>query len=70
MGEKHVELTCSLHDSNCKRLDNREYFFRYTSAMDSVYEDCPNIEIYEITPQKTLGGRRGIFCLLTDIEPK
>jgi hypothetical protein len=38
--------------------------------MDSVYEDCPNIEIYEITPQKTLGGRRGIFCLLTDIEPK
>jgi hypothetical protein len=70
VGGKQVELSCTLYFRNeyCRKLKTGEYFFRFANASESVYTDCNNVILYEITPQKTLGERQGIFCASDSIE--
>ncbi len=70
IGDKQVELSCGLNSRNefCRNLKAGEYFFRFASAPESVYTDCRNVIVYEITPQKTMGSKQGVFCASDNID--
>lgn len=71
VGEKRVELSCTPtpYNGKCNKLATGEYFFRFATASESVYTDCNNVVLFDITPQKTAGNQRGVFCFAGDIRP-
>lgn len=62
-GQK-MELTCFTSENTCKSPANGQYIMRPARDDDEVYQDCPNVALFEIGANGTAAMRIGIYCRL------
>jgi hypothetical protein len=74
VGNTRFELTCDLSERHCRIPKTGRYFASESKPDEGIYEDCPNINLYDRSDDGQQGPLIGTYCLLgaTDLlnDPK
>jgi len=76
VGNTHFQLECFLSDPTCQIPNPGQYIAIEARAADALYQDCYNIDLYDLSVEGGLGRLIGTYCLLGDeaesklIDPK
>ena len=66
VGSTHFQLECFLSSPNCRIPKSGRYLAAEAKPDEAIYQDCPNIDLYDRLNDGQQGPLIGTYCLSGD----